>query len=163
MTLEQQAHWIETGLAQEEFVPVETPCHPDSKIAMRFWNDRPADGIQIGRDVPSRAISSLLSRIVVFQPVENGRDFKVYLVGGRVRHRFGRDITGELLSQLYSAEQFPQRLACHQAILATGAPSAALITYRLKGAEVLKLELLRLPVVAPNGVDRWVLAFVFYF
>lgn len=130
---------------------------------MRFWNERPTDGIKIGRDVPSRAISRVLGRLTVFQPVDDGRDFKVFLVGTNVRHRFGRDITGELLSQMYSAEQFQQRLACQKAVLATGEPNVSRIIHRVAGGEVLKLELVRLPAVAPNGVDRWVLAFVFYF
>lgn len=158
-----RARLIEQGLTKEEFCSIEMPSHPDAAIALQFWNERRSDGIRLGRDIPSRAISRLLSRLTVFRPIDDGSDADVYLVGADVRHRFGRDITGERLSQMYNAEQFSQRISCQKEVLKTGRPNASKIIHRIGGADLLKLELLRMPAVAPNGIDHWVLAFVFYF
>lgn len=160
--MDRQAQWIETGLTQEKLYSIEAPSHADAGLALRFWANRPADGIRIGRDVPSRAICRLLSRLTIFQPVADGADFKVHLVGNAVRCRFGRDITGELLSEIYSPEQFELRLACQKAVIATGEPNASRSVHCMGNIEILKTELLRMPAVAPNGVDRWVLAFAFF-
>jgi hypothetical protein len=60
-------------------------------------------------------------------------------------------------------EDFEMRLAGLKDVIARGEPRLAGIVHRTGGIEVLRLELLALPVTAPNGKDRWVLTFAFYF
>lgn len=157
------ANWIESGITVAEYTRVDVLEHPDAAAALRFWQNRPADGIKIGRDVPSRAIARLLSRTVIYEPMDGGIDFKVHLAGSGIRRRFGRDITGELLSQLYNANDLLPRLKGVQEVLATGEARTARVIHRAADVEVLKIELFQMPLMAPNGTDRWVLTFAFYF
>jgi len=161
--VERAAEWIESGITSAEFRRVEVLTHPDAQAALRFWQNRPADGIKIGRDVPSRAIARLLSRTVIYEPIEGGRDFKVHLAGSGIRRRFDRDITGECISQLYNAGDLQPRLNGIQDVLASNEARMAQIIHRAADLEVLRIELFQIPLAAPNGVDRWVLTFAFYF
>lgn len=160
--MERIANLIQSGTAQAEFVPVEALAHSDSEIALRFWQDRPQSGIKIGRDVPCRAIARLLSRIVIYEPVADGNEFRVHLAGSMLQHRFGRDITGETTESLFGAAFAAPRRAALSAVRETGTPRMACVIYRAGNIEVLKIELFQIPVVASQGNDCWVLAFAFY-
>jgi hypothetical protein len=85
------------------------------------------------------------------------------LCGSGIRRRFGREITGELLSGLYRTEDLPPRFRGINDVVKSGEPSRARIIHMTGDVEVMKLELFQMPVTAPNGVDRWVLAFALYF
>jgi len=161
--MDRLAEWIEGGMTHSEFVPIDALTHPNAKAALQFWAERPSDGIHIGRDVPSRLIARLLSHVTIYEPLPDGSDFKVHLAGSGIRHRFGRDITGETMAEIYSPEDMPVRFKTLQEVIATGEPRMTRITHRAGKVDVLKIELLQIPVVAPNGHDRWVLTFVFYF
>lgn len=157
------ANWIEGGLTQSEFVPIDGLTHPNAEAALQFWAERPSDGIHIGRDVPSRLIARLLSHVTIYEPLSDGSDFKVHLAGSGIRRRFGRDITAETMAQIYSPSDMPVRLETLLEVVSCNEPRMTRITHRAGKVDVLKMELLQLPVVAPNGHDRWVLTFVFYF
>ncbi|GAA0558372.1 PAS domain-containing protein [Rhizomicrobium electricum] len=157
------ARWIENENTESEYRAIDTLTHPDATTALRFWARRPQDGIRIGRDVPSRAIARLLSHVVVYTPLKDGSDAVVHLAGTGLRMRFGRDITGLKLSQIFVPEDFNVRLAALKDVIGRGEPRLAEVVHRTGDIEVLRLELLTLPVVAPNGQDRWALAFAFYF
>ncbi len=161
--MDRLARWIESGDTRAEFTRVDKLTHPDAAQAIRFWQERPADGIRIGRDVPSRSIARLLSRIVVYEPVEGGADFKVHLAGSGVRRRFARDITGKTMAQLFSAEDLPARVLSLKYVLSRNEARMTRIIHRAGGVEVMKIELFQVPVTAPNGIDRWVLTFGFHF
>jgi hypothetical protein len=157
------SEWIASDITQSEYRHIDTPSHPDALAVLEFWRDRPADGLRIGRDIPSRAVSHWLSHMVVNEPVDGGPDFRIHLAGEGLRVRFGRDITGERMTRLHGAEAFLARSADMCAVLETGEPRLAQVNYHAGHVEVLKLELAMFPVMAPNGIDRWVLTFVFYF
>lgn len=154
---------LASGMAVAEVVPVDDVVHPDAAVAMAFWRDRKADGIHIGRDVPSRAVARLLSRVVVCRPTDDG-DFRVHLAGGTINQRFQRDITGERVSELFSDPT--DRTACLDGVnaaIATGQPHLVRVTRRAARVELLRNETVVLPATAPNGKDRWALVFAFYF
>lgn len=157
------AQWIENENTVSEYRIIDTLSHPDAPTALRFWARRPHDGLRIGRDIPSRAIARLLSHVIVYAPFADGSNAMVHLAGSGLRMRFGRDITGLKLSQVFVPEDFQVRLAAINDVITRGEPRLAEIVHRASGIEVLRMEILALPVIAPNGNDRWVLTFAFYF
>lgn len=157
------AEWLASEITQSDYQRLQTLTHPDAAAVLAFWEQRPADGLRIGRDVPSRAIAHYLSHMVVNEPINGGPDFKIHLAGEGVRVRFGRDITGERLTRLYGAAEFLPRAADLCDVIKNDRPHMAAVNFHAGHVDVLKLELLMLPVVAPNGIDRWALTFVFYF
>ena len=161
--MEKVADWIESGKTRANYAQVDRLSHPDAQQALRFWQERPVDGILMGRDIPSRSIARLLSRIVIYEPVDGGADFKVHLAGASIRHRFGRDISGESIALLFTAGDLPLRRDALNGVLMLNEPRMACIVHSVGKVEILKIELLQVPVTAPNGRDRWVLTFVFYF
>ncbi len=161
--MDRLAEWIEGGMTQSEFVPIDTLTHPNAEAALQFWGERPGDGIHIGRDLPSRLIARLLSHVTIYEPLADRSDFKVHLAGSGMRHRFGRDITGETMSEIYSPSDFPVRYKTLLEVIAHNEPRMMRIIHRAGTVDVLKIELFQIPVVGPNGLDRWALTFVFYF
>jgi hypothetical protein len=148
---------------QTEYRPIAAPVHPEAAKALAFWDARPADGIVIGRDVPSRAIASMLSHIIVHEPINGGSDLKVRVAGTAIRKRFGRDITGETLSRLFPTPAFPHRLKSVLTAIETGAPQFADCQLSTGSLEILHSELVILPVFAPDRVRKWTLSIVFFF
>jgi hypothetical protein len=155
--------WINSEEAQSEYRVVSQLSHSMAEEAMRFWDGRPQDGIVIGRDIPSRAIAKLLSRTIIYQPIEGGRDLKVHLAGTSIRRRFGRDITGAKMSELFVPEEFPVRYKTMMETVESNEPRMATIVHRAGPVEILRLELLMLPARSPDGSEIWPLVFCFYF
>ena len=148
---------------QSEYRPIAAPAHPEAVKALAFWDARPADGIVIGRDVPSRAIASLLSHVIIHEPINGGSDLKVRVAGTAVRKRFGRDITGETLSHIFPTPSFPGRLKSVLTAIETGAPQFADCHLSSGSLEILRSELVILPVLAPDRVSKWTMTIVFFF
>jgi hypothetical protein len=157
------ATWIENAETSTEIRTLDALTHPDGKIAMRFWRERPADGLRIGRDVPSRAIARLLSCIVVWESARDGEDFRLQLAGSGARSRFGRDITGEYASQLFSDKAtFAAHFRMLSEVIAKGQPHIVGIVYCARSVEVMRIEILAIPAVASDGIGQRVLTFGFY-
>lgn len=148
---------------RSEFLRVDALEHWLAPEALSFWERRPADGLKVGRDVPSRAIAHLLNRVILYEPVDDGHDLKVRLAGTVTRRRFECDITGKKMSALFEPDKFPIRFGVVMEAIKDNAPKMVRITHGLKDFELLRFELLILPVIAPNGRDRWALTFCFYF
>lgn len=157
------ADWIANGNNLSNYRRVDALEHWLAPEAMRFWDHRPADGIVVGRDVPSRDIARLLNRVIVYEPIDEHHDLKVRLAGTAVRHRFGRDITGRKMSKLFNPAEFPIRFQTVMEVIERNEPRMARIVHGSADVEILRIELLILPIIAPNGSDRWALTFCFYF
>jgi hypothetical protein len=143
--------------------PITELTHPMAQKAMAFWGGRPADGLVIGRDIPSRAIAELLKRIIVHEPIDDGRDLKVRLAGGAIRRRFGREITGETLSQLFPTPDLPTRLRSVMTAINEGIPQFADCVLRGGSMELIHTELVILPVFAPNQTSKWAMTVCCFF
>lgn len=137
--------------------------HPVAKQALQFWAARPRDGIVIGRDVPSRSIANLLSRVIVHEPIKGGTDAKVRLAGMGIRHRFGDDITGMTMSALFPTPDFPNRLESVMKAIRDDAPQYADCTLSNGVLDILHTELMIVPAVAPNRTAIWTITFCFFF
>jgi hypothetical protein len=144
-----------------DYRPKAAPSHPLAAQALAFWQARPADGIVIGRDVPSRAIAAQLNRIIVQEPLDGGRDLKVRLTGNVVRERFGLEMTGKSVSQLFPDSAV--RIALAMTAIATGEPCFADSILGNGRLEVIHSEHIILPVFAPNHADKWAMTLCCFF
>lgn len=156
------ARWIEDDSTQSEYRIIDVLNHPDAPTALRFWARRPLDGLKIGRDIPSRAIAKLLSHLAIYAPLPDFSDAYTHLAGSGLRRRFGREITGLKMSDVFVPQDFAIRLEAIKDVIERGEPRLAEIVHRSGGIELLRLELLAFPVTAPNGIDRWAATFAFY-
>lgn len=155
---------IGNGTAQAEFVSIDRMIHPDAGLVAKFWDHRPADGIRIGRDVPSRSIARLLGRTVVCEPIDTGRDVRIRVAGHDVTRRFSRDIVRSPMSAIFTdRDEFDLRLRTVNEVVATGTPRMMRIVHRCGTVELLRQEAVALPATAPDGVSRWALVFALYF
>lgn len=158
------ADLIGPGKAKADLRSIETVIDPDAEIALRFWRERPSDGIRVGRDVPSRAIARLLSRVAICEPTPDGGDYRMRLVGSVIHQRLGCDVTGVTISEIYDEpSEFKLRFNGLKDAIDTGEPRLTRVVYRAGSVELMGYELVVLPVTAPNGIDRWALVFAFYF
>lgn len=155
--------WIQSEETKSEYRIVSQLTHSAGAAALRFWNSRPQDGIVVGRDIPSRAVAKLLSRLIVYQPIVGEADFKVHLAGTSIRRRFGRDITGERMSEVFVPEEFPVRYETLVDGLKNDEPRMASIVHRAGSVDILRLELLMLPAWSSDHSERWPLVICFYF
>jgi hypothetical protein len=156
--------WEETpsGAFHEIHIERDKPVHHGARQLLDIWSAREAEGrFTVGRDVPSRGLAKLLSGLALFQPILHG-DFRVRLAGLALRRRFGRDVTGEKLSEILTGEQFAEHSEKLHALLENGRP--LLLETRLNESGRLRLcyEMLVLRVFAPDGETPWAMSGIFF-
>ncbi len=154
---------VETVNVRDKFEVVETPNHPKAKKLLEFWRARDANGIVIGRDIPSRPVADILSNISINEPIEGGSDCLVRLSGNAVDFRFGRSTTGKRLSEMFPPDEFQRHMATVHAVIESGKP--IIVGSRMTDGliERLHMEVVHLPVLAPDRVTKWALVGIFYF
>jgi hypothetical protein len=129
---------------------IAAPTNFGAQLLLDTWRKRAADGgFVIGRDLPSRALGSILRNLAVFEPIDNQTDFHVRIAGTGMLRRFGRDITGVRLSEVFAPQLFERRKAMIFAAIHSG-------------RKPLRFEVVVLPVLAPDRVTPWALAGLFY-
>ena len=152
-----------SGCVSEDIEPLAVPTLLGACRLLDFWNTRPEDGLLIGRDVPSRKIGPLLSNIMVCEPVDEGRDLLVHLSGDGVRHRFGAAAKGKKLSQLLPREDFLCHLAYALHVVETNQPAVFSSHLHSRAVDLIRMEVVALPVWSQERSAKWVLAGLFYF
>lgn len=157
--------YIDNGIRQPHDVPreLDAPTHTQAKQLMDIWATRPADGLRLGRDVPSRRIARLLSNILIWEPTQDQSDLSIRHAGEGVELRFGAGAKGKRLSQLFS----PADAASHRALVCRAVETKAPVIFesilRSDVIELMHLEVVVLPVVSPDGAGLWPMAGLFYF
>jgi hypothetical protein len=142
------------------------PAHPSTRRLIAYWQDCEArGGMRMGRDVPARAIASLLQDIIVAEPLGDWDDARMRLAGFGMAQYFGREITGALMSDMLADNR------AHLQMLLAGVRNA--IAQNLPGTVehwvydgtqlVARQEMIALPLFAPDGDTRWILAGTFNF
>jgi len=149
--------------AVEKRTKIPEPLHFGARLMFDNWRKlRSAGDFVVGRDVPSRVLSPVLRNLVLYEPLDGGCDFAVRLAGSALIRRFGCDITGLKLSELFDRESFE----CHRdtmcEIVATDRPNALDVKLAAKGRTQLHFEVLGLPVLAADRSAVWVLGGLFY-
>jgi hypothetical protein len=144
------------------YQPVPEAQHPDVQKLLAFWREREAaGGFVVGRDIPSRALAGVLHSIMIHEPLADS-DFQIRIAGSALRRRYGMEITGRKLSELFGPDFEPQ-LAWTRHVLATGEPCILDVKEQRLGQTRLHREVIVLRVLAPGRATHWVLAGVFYF
>jgi hypothetical protein len=157
-------HWGGGGEETHSvFRVIAAPTHTQAKKLVDFWDARPDDGIVMGRDMPSRRIASLLSNIMICAPTDGGADWIVRHSGEAVENRFGGDIKGRQLSEVFDAADFRRRHEMLRTVVGQHRPTI-IDTVLTRGAvELMHLETVLLPVFSADRAQKWILAGLFYF
>jgi hypothetical protein len=156
----------ELGGESADVVPVTiaAPEHPEAKALLAYWEHcRTGGGMRIGRDIPSREIARLMSRLSVLEPVEERRDFRFRLVGSGWLRRFGRDVSGLRLSELYQGASFEHYVSGLAAVLESGRPNIVDVRIKSRLREMHHVEYVELPVESADGAQVWALTGAFHF
>jgi hypothetical protein len=139
------------------------PSHADAQALLDYWNVCRQNGdFVMGRDIPARAVARLTKNLFVLEPIEAGRNFRFRLVGTVLLNRFGRDVTGAAVSEVYDAAATKDLVASLNKVLASAAP--VFLDVRVHGVlgEIRYPETVLLPMTSPDGHAAWVLGGVFY-
>jgi hypothetical protein len=141
----------------------EGPSHEGVKELVAYWTKcREKGDFVMGRDVPARAIARLTKHLVVLEPVNDGRDFRLRLVGSVMNERIGRDVSGMLLTEVYAESTVRSFTPTLHKTLETNAP--VFHEMRAQGVfeKIRHADAVALPMKAPDGAAIWVLTGVFY-
>lgn len=150
--------------AHETRVAIPEPVHSGARLLYSHWRSRQASGgLVMNRDVPSRALASILRNLVVYEPIADCRDFRARIAGSALIRRFDCDITGLKLSELFDSGTFDMHRKMMKAVLETDTPSALDVRLAARGRTQLHFEVLCLPVHAPDRKRPWALVGLFYY
>lgn len=117
-----------------------------TKEVLRIWTELQKDGIAHLRDLPSRHMATYLQNIIVWEPVEDWKDARVRLMGSALVFRFGGNIKGKLMSDVFSHIEKPQHVGMVRAAMRKGTPTFVKSTIRCGNMDLMKLELLLAPI-----------------
>lgn len=148
----------------EDYKIIREPTHPAAIAFLDAWRRQTVeDAFVIGRDIPSQAMARFLESIIVYEPVDGGRDMLVRLAGLAIQTRFNRDIKGMRFSQLFSETEFRAHMLRVQTMLATKEPLIHAICVYRDGRPAFRLEGVVVPALSPDRKSVWVIAGLFYF
>lgn len=151
----------------ERYEPVDVPQHEPAQALVDFWNRRPEDGIQVGRDIPSRKIARLLSHVLIWETLAGGEDYRLHLIGETVRLRFDGDARGHRLRELLAPGVVPFFIETGRMMLAKDICRCFDMHVSrqepIDGQKELHFELVVFPVWSPDRKSRWIFNGLFYF
>lgn len=153
-----------TADLEDACTEIAKPKQFGAALLLEQWRIRAGQGgFVVGRDVPSRALACVLRNLALYEPIEGAADFRVRLAGSAFIRRFGQDVTGFKLSQIYAPRNFAWQCADLQAVMSEGAPHITDVTLARDSRIYLRYESVRLPVLAPDRISVWVLGGLFCF
>lgn len=142
---------------------IAAPRHFGAQLLLENWRAHTENGgFVVGREIPSRELSSILRNLAIFEPIENESDFHVRIAGTGMLRRFGRDITGARLSELFAPQLFERRKAMMLAAVHAKQPIMGDIELQQGNRKPMCFEIVVLPVLAPDRSTHWALAGIFY-
>jgi hypothetical protein len=105
------------------FAPLEMLGDGRLKAFLALWRVR-CDGRPMPerKDIRPRDLKNYLPDVHLYELVDEGRDFRIRLVGTRFSEAAGYDATGELLSRVTFAPARERMFACARRVSATEAP-----------------------------------------
>jgi len=150
---------VKTG-AEMKIAPayIEAPSHPDARRLLDHYTACMAKGgFAMLRDVPSRAIAPLMANLMVVEPVDQGDDFRIRLAGSGLLKRYGFDVSGYRLSDLYGADIFIHYRSTLQETIRAGAPVLVHIKVSDTERDRFSIEYVCVPIRAPDRQSNWIL------
>jgi hypothetical protein len=143
---------------------LDEPTQYGARLLHTHWLRKEAEGgFVVGREVPSRSLACVLRNLAIYEPIEGGADYRVRLAGTAFTRRFGRDVTGRLLSDVYTPQKFAHHRADLSAVVDSHEPKICDVRLARGDRLCLHFESLRLPVLSRDGRETWVLSGIFYF
>ena len=145
---------------------LEAAQHPLSIALMECWLDHEVSGgMRMGRDIPSRALSKLLPHVLITEPIGSWDDARVRLAGTALIERFGRDVAGATVSQLYVSDPEGGKLLLRLGRRAVETRKPGLLDTRIftYDIEAMHLEIVMFPIFSPDGEGVWNLVGAFKF
>jgi hypothetical protein len=112
--------------------------------------------------VPSRPIASVLRSLALYEPIEGLADFRVRLAGTAFMRRFGKDVTGLKLSEIYDPPSLAVQRGNLAEVIASNEPFIWNVSVARDSRQFLRYEAVRLPVLSPDRKERWVMGGIFY-
>jgi hypothetical protein len=150
------------GDFEEVVTPLREPVHFGARLLFQHWREKQEKGgMIVGRDLPSRALGPALRHLALYEPIAGGSDFYVRLAGSALLRRFGRDITGCTLSELFDGVTFDQHRDQLANMILDRRPFSLDMKLKKSGRDSLHFEVLGLPVLHESGT-RWALTGIFY-
>jgi hypothetical protein len=148
---------------REVFRKIDVPQLVMARTMLAFWRDRPADGIRVGRDVPSHRCAELLSHFMIWRPTDDRRDFCVEYMGEALRPRFGGYVRKQKMSKLLSPDSFAYFYAAHNVLLKTDGVDLYDCMLIRDGIVHLHYERVTFAATASAGDEKWIVAGSFYY
>ena len=153
-----------TAELNETATPIAEPQHFGARLLLERWRElQDRDGLVMGRDVPARPLGGILRNLAIYEPLEDCRDFRARLAGTAFLRRFGRDITGLKLSEIFPRSRFEWHRAGMADIVRSRAPLVYAVKMKRGDRMLLRAEALRLPVESADRANTWVLSGLFYY
>ena len=149
-----------------EVVPtiVAAARHPEGVLLHDYWLRCRARGrLKVGRDLPSREIAKLMSKLSVFEPNDDKSDFRFRLVASGWLTLYGRDVKGEWLSSLYERAAFEHYRDGLRRVLDTDAPHITDVRIYKHGLLHQHIEYVGLPIEPAQGPGDCILIGAFHF
>jgi hypothetical protein len=144
---------------------IDPPLHPGSQQLVRYW-DRCRElpgGLTIGRDLPTRTILKILDKLYLLDPIAGATDFRFRLAPSGLIRRFGTDVSGHLLSELYSGRAFEQYAQGLRQTLEFERPVSYDVRVIGAAKDVMHLERVSVPVKSRDLSRTLLLGGTFYF
>jgi hypothetical protein len=146
------------GSAQDVHTVLSEQVHRDARFLYDEWRKQAsAGGFMVGIHVPSRRLARVLPALSIYEPVDGGRDFHVRLAGTALRRRFGRDITGAKLSEVFSGKRLDYYAGRMRRVLTDGEPFMLDLRVVHDGLTRLRFEWLGLQVFSPDCRHPWIM------
>lgn len=155
--------WQNSSAADVEEVHQEIPepAQFGARLLLDHWNGN-ADGITVGRDLPSRKLACVLRNVALLEPRDGMADFHIRLAGTAFMRRFGRDVSGLKLSEVYDREHFEAHRARYARVIASRRPHVADVELRRNRRTFSRVESVCLPIWPPHRQESWILKGLFY-
>jgi hypothetical protein len=150
------------GSAQIDVRAVETLTHPLARKFADFYFSRAAEGRPLARaDIPSRGMYPFMAELCLLEPVDDGADWLLRLVGTGVCRRYGVDATGYRVSQLYPAGNAAEQIAGYK--LTAQSRGFHVTRGRIKGTakDFFEVEFCNAAIKPPQPGLRWIATGVF--
>jgi hypothetical protein len=138
--------------------PLAVAAHRDTRLLLDTWRRLDASGgFIVGIHIPSRSLVSTLGGLSLYEPVDGGRDFRVRLAGSSLLRRFGRDIGGALLSQVFDRSALGFHKSRMRQAQRCGTPFLYRADKRWEGQPHLAFEIVGMRVYSPDCRDPWIM------
>ncbi len=121
--------------------------HEDLRLLFDYWNRKRGQRFAPGRrDIDPADLVSVLPRILLFDVIDGGRDFRVRLAGTDTFGLHGEEITGRLVSEFWPPAFRDSVLAAYRNLIHMRQAEYARVDYTVAGHSAGGYHVLRLPL-----------------